>query len=915
MAKKPRFVIFDGNAVVHRAYHALPPLTTKDGEVVNAVYGFTMILLKVIDELKPDYLAMAFDLAEPTFRHKEYKEYKATREKTAEDLSSQFRHVYEVLDAFDIPYYTQKGYEADDIIGTLSRKVEGKGLETIIVTGDLDELQLVDENTKVYTMRRGFTDTVIYDEKMVKERYGLTPKEFIDFKALKGDPSDNIPGVPGIGEKTAVALIQDNKDLEGIYKNLNKLPEKTRKVLTEKKEQAFLSKRLSTIVTDMKFDFDLEKVKLKGFDRQKIFETFRKFEFKSLLNKVPQAKGERISEEKVSKNKAVNGNYYIVDDLNKLKKLKEEIRKVKILSVDTETTSLDEMEAELVGLCFSIKEKEGYYIPIDHKEDKSCQIDLKEAISELKPTLEDNSIQKVGHNLKYDYKILKKYGVNLAPLLFDSMVAAYILNPNLRAQSLSELSFSELGIEMVPITDLIGKGKDQICFSEVAIEDATQYAAEDADIALRLYNHLSPKINEEGLWELMQDIEMPLIPVLAEMEFEGVRVNESFLKKMSVEFEKKVKALKQMIWKEAGSEFNIASPIQLKEILFDKLKLAENPEIRKNLKKVKTGGFSTAAGELEKLRNLHPIINQIQEYRELTKLKSTYIDALPLLINKKTGRVHTSFNQTITTTGRLSSSNPNLQNIPIRTDIGNEIRKAFIAGRGQKLLSADYSQIELRIVAHIAEDKEMLKALNEDADIHTRTASFIFNVPETKVDHSMRRAAKVINFGVLYGMSPHGLSEATGMSREEAKEYIDRYFEHYKGIANYTKETLEIAKESGYVESIFGRKRFLPEINSPNHIIKAAAERMAINMPVQGSAADLMKLAMIDIDKNLKSISKKTKMLLQVHDELVFEVPKEDVNKVAEFVKDRMENVVSLKSPIKAEIRVGENWGELKKIK
>ncbi len=916
---KPRIILFDGNAVVHRAYHALPPLTTKKGELVNAVYGFSSILLKVLKELNPDYVAVAFDSPEPTFRHKEFLEYKAKRKATPEDLSPQFLQVKEVLSALNIPIFEVAGYEADDLVGTLANKVPSN-LESIIVTGDLDELQLVDNHTKVYTMRRGFTDTILYDEKMIKDRFNLTPEQFVDYKALKGDPSDNIPGVPGIGEKTAAELISKFGSLEYLYKNLDRVGGKTKEVLEKNKDQAFISKKLVKIVTEVPIKFNLSACKTHDFDRQKVFELFRKLEFKSLLNKLPRTKKEEVKIPKKRPHIKTAG-YKLIDNKRDFKNLLANLKKQEFLAVDTETDGWDIVENKLVGISFSFKEKEAYYIPVGHTIAHSSQLTahsrgekqlpLNYVLSGLKLILEDPKIKKIGHNIKFDHSLFKKYNIELSPIYFDTMIASYLLNPNIRAETLSNLAFSELGIEMIPITDFIGTGKDQITFNQVQTKDATIYSCEDADITFRLFNHLKPELLKENFWNLFSKIEIPLISVLSKMELAGVKVNKEFLKEMSVDLEKKVQNLETKIYKLARTKFNINSPQQLKEILFEKLKLAEKID-KKELKKVKSGGYSTAATELEKLRGIHPVVALIFNYRELVKLKTTYVDALPNLINKTSGRIHTSYNQAITTTGRLSSSDPNLQNIPIRTEVGREIRKAFVAGPEYKLLSADYSQIELRIIAHISKDKRMIEAFHSRVDIHTKTASEIYDVSVGKVTPEMRRAMKAVNFGVIYGMSPHGLAEATGMSREEAKVFIDKYYELHPGVARYVEEIKEVARSIGYVETLFGRKRPLPEINSANHIIRAAAERMAINMPIQGTAADLMKLAMIEIDKELSEISSDSKMLLQVHDELVFEVPKKDVKKVSKFVEEIMENIHKLDVPIKVEIGVGDNWGETK---
>jgi DNA polymerase-1 len=920
--KKQKFVIIDGHALIHRAYHALPPLTTKQGEIVNAVYGFSVILLKVIKDLAPNYIAVAMDLPDKTFRHHEFEQYKANRPEAPDELISQFGIVREVIEALNIPIYEKPGFEADDIIGSLAKKIKAKEeMETFIVTGDLDELQLVNESTKVYTMRRGFTDTMIYDQKTVQARYGLTPEQFVDFKALKGDPSDNIPGVAGIGEKTAMDLIKSYGNLEGIYKNLDKIKPAVAKKLADNKNQAYLSQKLSQIITDVPVNLELKKCLTHEFDRNKVFELFRRLEFKSLLNKLPgqpdqtglfdaakTSSGRESAGQAKSQAHFKAENYHLIDTEKKLIELAEKLKKAEIIAVDTETDSLNEIEAKLVGISLAYKEGDGYYIPIGHSQDKNLPVKIVK--NHLGPILK-NEIPKVGHNIKYDYVVLKNFGFELRPITFDTMVAAYLLNPNARAQRLDELAFSELGMEMSRIDTLIGKGKDQITFDQVLIDKATLYAAEDADLSLRLYNHLYQEMKDGGFLELMDKIEAPLIPILAEMEMAGVKIDTDLLSKLSKKFAKRLAELETKIYKYASEKFNIASPSQLQEILFEKLKLQDKID-KKELKKLPSGGYSTGAEELEKLRDTHPLIELIFEYRELAKLKNTYIDALPTLINQKTGRIHTSFNQAIVATGRLSSSNPNLQNIPIRSEVGQDIRRAFVADKGYSLLSADYSQIELRIIAHISGDETMKQAFHSGHDIHTSTAAKVYNVAEKEVTPIMRRNAKVVNFGIVYGISPHGLARQSELSYGEARGFIDKYFETHPGIQKYMKQVVIDAREAGFTETIFGRRRYLPELNSTNHIIRGAAERMALNMPIQGTAADLIKLAMIEIARELPEISSKSRLLLQVHDELLFEVPDREIERVKKLVKEKMENIVKLDVPVTVEIGVGKNWGEAK---
>jgi len=838
---KEKFIIIDGNALVHRAFHALPPLTTKDGKLVNAVYGFTTILLKIIKDLKPDYLACAFDREGKTFRHEEFKEYKAQRIKQPDELYEQIPIIEEILKVFQIPVIDSEkpGFEADDVIGTVINKLkkEGKELKNIIVTGDLDTLQLIDDHTEVFTLKKGISDTITYDERVVKERYGLTPKQLIDFKALRGDPSDNIPGVKGIGEKTAAQLIKEFGSLENLYKNLNskKIKDRVRELLKGHQGKAFLSKKLATIIQDVPLKFDLSKTKIENYNLQEVYDLFQKLGFKSLLNRLPtmvkKIETSKTAKAETSPNiqatlgltkniKKDKFNYQLLNEnnfssfLNKLKEQKE-------IAVDTETTSLDPWQSQVLGISFCWQKEEAYFLPVNKKTYK--------LIKDVKQVLENEKIKLIGHNLKFDYENLLSLDIKLNNLYFDTLIAAYLLSKVNRSLKLDDLVFSELGYKMLSIEELTGEViKKNIKIETVPLEKLSWYACEDADFTFRLYQHLKKDLDKENLMGLFQNLEMPLIEVLATMEKNGVLIDANFLKKMEKKITLDIKALKKKIYKLAGKEFNIASPLQLKEILFDKLNISTQ-----GLKKIKTG-VSTAAGELEKMKDLHPVIPFILEYRELTKLQSTYISALPQLINKKTGRVHTSFNQTVTATGRLSSSNPNLQNIPIRTDLGSQIRQAFIAPKGYKIISADYSQIELRIIASLANDQKMIGSFQRGEDIHKRTASEIFKCSLDEVDAKMRRAAKTINFGIIYGMGAWGLSESAEISRDEAKDFIDRYFSLHQDIKNYIEDAKEQVHRLGFVETLFGRRRYLPDINSGVQVLKAAAERMAINMPIQG---------------------------------------------------------------------------------
>jgi len=930
--KIKKFIVIDGNALLHRAFHALPPLTTKTGELVNAVYGFILILLKVLKDLKPDYLAMTFDRKEKTFRHEAFVEYKATRVKQPDELYNQITRLKEVTRVFNIPIFELAGYEADDLIGTLVRKASEQDpkIKNVIVTGDMDTMQLVDDNTEVFTLKKGITDTIIYDAAAVRERYGLAPEQMIDFKALRGDPSDNIPGVKGIGEKTAVELLRDfgtlEKVLAGAKNGDKKIKERYQKLLIEKEADAIMSKNLATIVLDVPIEFQLSDCEVKGFDRKQVLDLFQELGFKSLIGRIPETEKQiniqaglfsEVKNEVKSKKEGL-GDYDLIADKKKRADFLAELKQQTIFCFDTETTGLDTIEARLIGVGFSFAAGRAYYLPWD------AAVDDIKFLDDLKKIFADEKIKKVGHNLKYDIEIMIGAGVEVRGLYFDTMIASYLLNPGSRGHDLDTLAFTELGHEMIPIEDLIGpnppsstrgglrqgKGKNQITLAEVEVEKVAEYCGEDADYTWRLYQKLEKEIKTKNILGLFEKIEMPLIPVLVELELNGVNIDARFLNKLDDKIAAQQEKIDEKIFKLAKSKFNIDSPIQLKEILFEKLKISSL-----GLKKGKTG-LSTAAAELEKLADKHPIVPLISEHRELAKLRSTYTTALPELVSRITGRVHASFNQTVTATGRLSSSNPNLQNIPIRTELGNEIRKAFVAGGGNKIIAADYSQIELRVVASLAKDEKMLEIFARGEDIHTATAAEIFGVKLNEVTKEMRRHAKTVNFGVLYGMGVHGLSTRVGISYEEAKNFIDKYYTVFAGVKKYMDETREIARRDGYVETLFGRVRYLPEINPGVQQIRAAAERMAINMPIQGTAADLMKLAMIEVLKEIKNnfSADEVKMILQVHDELVFEVKKNLVKKFSARVKEIMENVYQLRVPIIVDVEVGDNWGETEKI-
>lgn len=899
LSDKPKLVLIDSHALIHRAFHALPPMTNQKGDVLNAVYGYVSVFLKILKEMKPQYIVAAFDLPQPTFRHEEFEEYKAHRPKAPDELISQFNKVKEVMRAFGVPIMELPGYEADDVLGTICEKVKEKKLDvtSIILTGDLDTLQLVDDGkTIVYTLKKGITDTVIYDEKAVIDRYGLRPDQMVDFKGLKGDPSDNIPGVPGVGEKTAAALILKYGSIEGIYEEIEKRQKESsgkkkakkpaqREVLSEKliekmiefKDQAFLSKKLSIIKRDVPIDFDIEKSRVGQYDKEKILKIFKEMEFHSLVNRLPWM-------EKINQS-------FVVAPIEKdeIKKETKELKvidsKEKIDELKNRINSSSDKEISILGVSSESDDLSGIEIALD--EGGVCFV-KKESINEFRDVLENEVIKKTGHDMKtLGRNLYQELKMNLRGISFDVMIASYLLNPGERDYSLNKAIFSA-NLDS-------GEGKENL-------PGSARYLSKLKEI-------LSKKIKDSGLEKVFYEIEMPLIAVLLSMEIKGIKTDVSYLKDFSLELDEKLKKLEKEIYDLAGEEFNINSPQQISKILFDKLQI----EV-KGLRKTPGGVISTGASELEKLRGVHPITDLILEYRESFKLKSTYVDALPKMVASD-GRIHTNYNQTGTSTGRLSSLEPNLQNIPIRTDLGASIRKAFVADNGYELVSFDYSQIELRLASVIAKDEKMMAAFNEGKDIHVITASEIFNVPIEKVDDKMRRAAKTLNFGVLYGMSAKSFSETAKIDYADAKKFIKEYFNDFSGIANYIDSTVEQAKRLGYVQTLFGRRRYIPEILSNSWQIKQAAERMAANMPIQGTAADIIKKAMLDVYEKLGLEKREdVRLLLQIHDELVFEIRKDVVEKEGNKIKEIMENVIKLDVPLEVGSEYGENLGELKEL-
>ncbi len=915
--KLKKLVLLDGNAIVHRAYHALPPLTTKKGELVNAVYGFTSLLLKVINELKPDYILAAFDLKGPTFRHQEYKEYKATRVKAPDELYAQFERVKEIVRTFNIPIFEKEGFEADDIIGTIVKQIENsplyKDIENIIVTGDLDTLQLVSYKTKIYALRRGMSDTNIYNEAGVIKRYGLKPSQMIDYKGLRGDPSDNIPGVKGIGEKTAIELLKKYGTIENIYKNLNKIKGVLREKLERDKTQALLSKHLATIVKNVPLKLKLEQAITQEFDRKKIVKLFQELNFFSLINRIPNSFQDSVLTNSKFNLSGVSDFKFELITEDKIDDFVKLLSEQKELAIYLHTTGNKYFNSELLGIAFCYKTGRAGYI-----ENPTSYLSL------LAPIFENKNVTKIGYDLKYVYEVLQKHAIDLQGQLYDVMLAAYVLNPG-RKIEFKNLVLEELG-EEIEDKNKIG----QLGLEIETLQTITKKMCQTADYIWKLKNIFVQKIEKvaseqfqklnpsqkslASIKSVFENIETPLIKILAEMEITGIKLNTIILKGISQKITEIISNLEKNIYKLAGTEFNINSPRQLAEVLFEKMKLPTT-----DIKKGKTG-YSTASSELFKLKKESKIIEKIENYRELFKLKTTYLDTLSEMVDKNK-RIHTTFNQAVTATGRLSSSDPNLQNIPIKTDLGKLIRTAFIAKKGYKLISADYSQIDLRVVAHVSGDKKMIEMFLKNEDIHRATAAEINKVAPSQVTEKMRSAAKALNFGVIYGMSVFGFSEAAGIEREEAKKFINEYMNKFPDVAKYIRETKEFAKRYGYIETELGRRRYLPEINSPNLQVQNAAERMAINMPIQGLAADIMKLAMIKIyenfqdsnlnKKNFNPVNQNVCMLLQVHDEIILEVKEEIADKVAKKIQEIMENVYKLKVPLIVNVKIGDNWGEI----
>jgi len=922
-----KLFLLDAYALIFRSYYAFikNPRITSKGLNTSAIFGFLLTLEEVLQKQKPTHIAVVFDSSEPTFRHKMYSEYKATREETPEDIKKAVPYIKQLVEAYRIPILECPGFEADDIIGTLANKAAQKGFVTYMMTPDKDFAQLVSDRIFMYKPSRAGNESVIWGIKDVKREFNVkSPEQVIDILGLMGDTSDNIPGAPGVGPKTAMKLISEFGSIEELLKNTDKLQGRIKEILEKHKEQVLLSKKLVTINTNTPVEFDEESLKLEPPDKEKLKILFDELEFRQTASRIlsestenkdtlvveqetktsPETiQGTLFGEAAVSETKLnielVPHSYNLIQTREDLKKLAEELSKLEEFCFDTETTSINALESELVAIAFSWIKGKGYLVYFPENENE-----IKEMLSILKPVFENDRIRKIGQNIKFDIQVLANYGIEVRGALFDTMIAHYLLEPDMR-HNMDYLAETYLSYRPVSIESLIGeRGRNQKTMRSVPVEKIVEYSVEDADITLQLKELFEPKIIKEGMKELAENIEMPLIRVLACMERAGVKLDEENLKSIAVGLREDIIRLEGEIYALAGEEFNISSPRQLGNILFIKLKIDDKAKL------TKTKQFITNEEILQKLVNRHPIVGKVLEYRGLKKLLTTYVETLPLLINKKTGRIHTSFNQAVAATGRLSSNNPNLQNIPVRDERGREIRKAFVPEKGYIFLSADYSQIELRLMAHLSGDKNMIEDFISGHDIHTATAAKIFGVSFDEVTREMRSRAKTANFGIIYGISSFGLSERLNIGRKEAKELIDGYFASYPGVKQYMEESIKQAREKGYVTTMFGRRRYVRDINSRNQVVRGNAERNAINAPIQGSAADIIKIAMIRIFNQIRNKGLKSRMILQVHDELILEVAHDELEMVKEIVISEMTGAASLKVPLKVDWGTGSNWLE-----
>jgi DNA polymerase-1 len=933
--QRKKFVIIDAMALAYKGYYAFisRPLRTISGEPTSAVFGFLNQLFKIIEDTKPDYLAVGFDSKEKTFRHERYENYKSSREAMPEDLIPQIQRIKEVIEAFNIPIYILPGYEADDLIGTAVKEAELQGFDCYAITPDKDYLQLVSENIKVIKPGKSTDEIVIIDEEKVREEMGFDPIQMIDYLALVGDASDDIPGVAGIGPKTAVPLIQKFKTLENIYKNIDQIDKASIiNKLTENKDNAFLSKELATIKIDTPFHMNFEEAKFHNPDIDKLIKLFSVLEFKAFTGKLKKLfvdkeieppnetenelvsaeikeeikNGEDIDEIKVFNSSKVK--YHLILSIKEAKELAQKLSMCDLFVFDTETDGLDTLNVKLAGCSFAMKAKEAFFIATNPSKeasnlfssDLSDRIPVDDFVKIFKPVFENEKIKKICQNGKYDIGVLKHYEITVKNFYFDTMLASYVIDPD-EKHGMDDLSEKYLKYRPIPLENLIGSKKTPEKIFETDPNRLSDYSCEDADITFRLYELLRGELKKDNLEKLAYEIEFPLVPVLEDMERTGIRIDTKSLNEFSNSLKKLLDNYTKEIYIHAGEEFNINSTQQLQKILFGKFQLPQTT-------KTKTG-FSTDAKSLESLKGTHPIIDIISDYRQVSKLKSTYADALPNLIHPSTGRIHTSYNQAAVSTGRLSSNDPNLQNIPIRTELGKEIRKAFVPrDKNYVILSADYSQIELRIMASICRDETLMNAFKSGEDIHRRTAALVFQVDAKEVTPDMRRKAKEVNFGILYGLGPFGLKSRLGITQSHAKEIIDNYFNSFRNVRKFMDDCIASAKKKNYAETLYGRRRYLLNINSKNRVIQQFEARVAINMPIQGTAADMIKLAMIKIYNELEKRKAKTKMVLQVHDELVFDAHKDEVEELRPMIIELMETALPLEVPVVAETGVGDNW-------
>ena len=917
--------LIDGHALAYRAYFALMASGARfrslSGEPTAATFGFTSILLSLMDNEQPEYLAVAFDTGK-TFRSEKFPEYKATREKMPDELRPQIDRIRELVDAFGFPRLEMEGYEADDVLGTIAHKAAERGMGVKIVTGDRDLLQLVTNRIIVNLAGGKQSDAKDYFPEDVVEKMGVRPDQVVDLKALIGDTSDNIPGIKGIGPKTAIPLLEKYQTLDDIYANIESVKGRARKLLEEKKDDAYISQFLAKIVTNLDIDIDLEMARTDNIDLQAVTALFKELQFKTLtarfgklLGKGVISGGEQLSlfggeSAALQISSEYEIGVHVVDDDQKLAALEKTLKAAKKISFDTETTSTDAMQADLVGISIAVSEGDAFYIPVGHA-GSNKQLEVQRVIDVLRNPFTDPEVEKVGHNLKYDCLMLRKEGLEVTPLSFDTMLAAWVLEPESRRLGLKKMAEAELGVTMTEISELIGTGKKQITMNRVAIKDAAPYACADAEIPLRLEKLLTERLKKNDLYEVFKKIEMPLVPVLIAMEYTGIAVDRQYFSDFSKELSGRIGEITSAIYQMVGHPINLNSTQQLSEALFQTLGLT--PPDSSN--KTKSGHYSTAASVLEAMKDQHEVISLLLEYREISKLVSTYLDAIPKQINPNTGRVHTSFNQTGSVTGRLASSDPNLQNIPTRTALGHRVRNGFVAEEGNLLLSVDYSQIELRIVAHMAHDEGMLDAFKARQDIHATTAAAIYDVPINEVTKDQRRHAKAINFGLIYGMSAFGLTRTTNLTLAEAENFVKAYFTKFPGVKKYLDGIRKQAAEDGYVETLLGRKRYFPQLKNPSTPqVRSRAEREAINAPIQGTAADILKIAMIQMPEAIADAGLKAKMLLQVHDELLLECPETEIEKTVDLVKRVMENAFTISIPLETDAAWGKNWGVLKEL-